>query len=355
MVRNIILKVLLFPFSLVYGFFAYLYGLLYEAGVLASIKFTIPTINVGNLTVGGTGKTPHTEYLINTLQPYIKLAVLSRGYKRKTQGFREVLNGDSVLEAGDEPLLFKRKYPMLNVYVAENRVDGISQMLMKRQDIQTVLLDDAYQHRAINPYINILLTEYHYPFFEDFFLPTGRLREWRSAYKRADIIIATKCPLDLTQKAKDEFITNLKPLEKQKVFFTYYRYYNPYFLYNPNQRIELKADMSVLLISALASSSYLYSYLEKKTDDLHSMEFTDHHVFTFDEMESFKEIFDNLDNDNKIILTTEKDAMRLDAHREFILKNKLPIFVLPVSVDFLFNQKEEFDTLIKNYLLEFKS
>ena len=355
MVRNIILKVLLFPFSLLYGILSYLNGLLYDTGVLSSLKFTIPTINVGNLTVGGTGKTPHTEYLINLLQPFIKLAVLSRGYKRKTRGFKEVKINDSVFDAGDEPLLFKRKYPMLNVYVSENRVDGISQMLMKTPDIQTVLLDDAYQHRAINPYLNILLTEYHFPFFNDFFLPSGRLREWRSAYKRANIIIASKCPMDLSIAEKDEFILKLKPTDRQKVFFTFYRYYNPYFLYDINKRIELNSDMSVLLISALASTSYLHSYLEEKTDDLHSLEFTDHHIFTHDEMMHFKEIYDNLGNENKIILTTEKDAMRLDIHREFIKKNNLPIFILPVAVGFLFNQKDEFDQLIKKYLLEFKS
>jgi len=355
MVRNTLLKILLSPLSLIYGILSYLNGLLYDTGVLASIKFTIPTINVGNLSVGGTGKTPHTEYLINTLQPYIKLAVLSRGYKRKTQGFREVQINDTVKKAGDEPLLFKRKYPDLNVYVSENRVDGISQMLMKTPDIQTVLLDDAYQHRAISPYVNILLTEYYHPFFKDFFLPSGRLREWRSAYKRADIIIATKCPADLSVKAKDEFIHELKPYENQKVFFTNYKYYNPYFLYNSENRITLNSDMSVLMISALASSSYLYSYLKETTGDLHSIEFTDHHVFTFDDMENFKKIFDHLSNNNKIILTTEKDAMRLDEHRDFILKNNLPVYVLPVSVEFLFNQKDEFDQLIKKFLLEFKS
>ncbi len=355
MVRNIILKLLFFPFSLIYGILSYIYGLLYDTGVLASIKFTIPTINIGNLTVGGTGKTPHTEYLINSLQPYIKLAVLSRGYKRNTSGFMEVLNNHMVKNVGDEPLLFKRKYPNLSIFVAENRVDGISQILMKDSAIQTVLLDDAYQHRAINPYINILLTEYNFPFFKDFFLPSGRLREWRSAYKRANIIIASKCPEDLTHQDKENFIKKLNPTIKQKVFFSYYKYFEPYFIYNPNTKITLNTDLSVLLISALASTSYLHSYLEERIDDLHSLEFTDHHEFTFDEMEHFKKVFLNLDNKNKIILTTEKDAMRLNDHREFILTNNLPVFVLPVSVNFLFNQKEEFDLLIKQYLLDFKS
>ncbi len=355
MVRNIILKILLFPFSLIYGFFSILNNLIYELKIIIPIKFTIPVINIGNLTVGGTGKTPHIEYLINFLNPYIKLAVLSRGYKRKTKGFRQIEKNDDVKTAGDEPLLFKRKYNDLNVFVSENRVEGISQMLMKNPEIQTVLLDDAFQHRSIDPALNILLTEYEYPFFEDFYLPSGRLREWRSGYKRADIIIVTKCPINITVEEKERFITKLKPKKNQKVFFSYYRYFNPYFLYNSQQRITLRPDIEVLLISALASTSYLIHYLESKIDNLHSLEFTDHHQFTYDDMENFKKIFDGLTNQNKIILTTEKDAMRLDMHRKFILENKLPVFVLPVAVDFLFDQKTEFDDLIKTFLLDFKS
>jgi tetraacyldisaccharide 4'-kinase len=323
--------------------------------IVIPIKFTIPVINIGNLTVGGTGKTPHIEYLINLLNPYIKLAVLSRGYKRKTKGFRRVEKTDDVKNAGDEPLLFKRKYNDLNVFVSENRVEGISQMLMKIPDIQTVLLDDAFQHRSIDPALNILLTEYDYPFFNDFYLPSGRLREWRTGYKRADIIIVTKCPVDITEKDKENFISKIKLQKKQKIFFSYYKYFHPYFLYNSQQRIELKPETEVLLISALASTSYLIQYLESKVDNLHSLEFTDHHQFNYDDMENFKKIFDGLKSKNKIILTTEKDAMRLDMHRKFILDNKLPVFVLPVAVDFLFDQKYEFDELIKLFLLNFKS
>lgn len=355
MVRNIILKILLFPFSLIYGFFSILNNLIYETKIIIPIKFTIPVINIGNLTVGGTGKTPHIEYLINLLNPYIKLAVLSRGYKRKTKGFRQINQNDDVKTAGDEPLLFKRKYRDLNVFVSENRVEGISQILMKVPDTQTVLLDDAFQHRSIYPALNILLTEYEYPFFKDFYLPVGRLREWRSGYKRADIIIVTKCPLNITEKEKEEFIAKIKLQKNQKIFFSYYKYFDPYFLYNPQQRIELKPGTEVLLISALASTSYLIHYLESKTDNLHSLEFTDHHQFTFDDMEHFKKIFDGLKSKNKVILTTEKDAMRLDMHRKYILDNKLPVFVLPVAVDFLFDQKNDFDNLIKSFLLDFKS
>jgi len=251
--------------------------------------------------------------------------------------------------------LYKRKYKDIKVYVDENRVEGISKILMQTPDIQTILLDDAFQHRTISPALNILLTEYDYPFFKDFFLPSGRLREWRSGYKRADIIIVSKCPVNITEKERELFVKAIKPLKKQKIFFSYYRYFDPYFLYDPSKRKSLNKNTSVLLISALASTSYLMNYLEDKTDELHSLEFTDHHNFTFDEMENFKKIFDHISNDDKIILTTEKDAMRLDLYRDFIIKNNLPIYILPVAVDFLFDQKNNFDNTIKQFLLDFKS
>ena len=191
MVRNWILKILLFPLSIIYGLFSFLYSFLYDFKILEPIKFALPVINIGNLTVGGTGKTPHTEYLINFLKPYIKFAALSRGYKRKSNGFLEVSVNSTVKDVGDEPLLFKLKYQELGVFVSESRVEGISQILMKYPDVQTILLDDAYQHREIRPALNLLLTEYDRPFFDDFFLPYGRLREWKSAYKRADTVIVT--------------------------------------------------------------------------------------------------------------------------------------------------------------------
>lgn len=345
---------MLFPFSLIYGFFSVLYSKLYDYNFLNSIKFSLPVINIGNLSVGGTGKTPHTEYLINLLSPFIKVAVLSRGYKRVTRGFHEVNFHSTTKKVGDEPLLFKKKYPDIGVFVSESRVEGISQMLMINPGIQTILLDDAFQHREIDPGFNILLTEYDYPFFNDFFLPSGRLREWRSAYKRADIIIFTKCPEGLVESEKDQLLIKLQPQRHQKVFFSYYNYFSPYFMYNTGIKTRLKPDHKVLLISALASTSYLVSFLESTGCDYYSVEFTDHHEFSFDEMENIKKTFYELKGEDKIILTTEKDAMRLNEFKDFILSNDLPVFILPVSVNFLFNTKNEFDAEIKKFLLDFK-
>ena len=342
------------PVALVYGFFAILYSWLYDHKVLYSVKFSLPVINIGNLTLGGTGKTPHTEYLINLLKQYINIAVLSRGYNRKSRGFQEIAADTPAKMSGDESLLYKKKYPDIGVFVSESRVDGISRLLMKNPQIQTVLLDDAFQHRGITPGLNLLLTEYDRPFFKDFFLPFGLLREWRTAYRRADAIIVTKCPDDLTIEQKDSFLNGLRQQNNQEVFFTRYRYFSPYYMYDHSMRIGLTYDLTVVLISAIASTSYLTKYLDSVECVYHSVEYTDHHNFTYDDILDLKTIFTELKSEKKLILTTEKDAIRLNEFREFIVEKQLPLFVLPISVEFLFEQKDEFDSYIKDFLRNFK-
>lgn len=354
MVQNILLKILLFPFSLVYGFFSMVFNAFYDYKFLDSTSFNIPVINVGNLTVGGSGKTPHTEYLIRLLKPYLNVAVLSRGYKRKTKGFKAVSLRDNVHTVGDEPLLYKRKYNDTGVYVDVSRSEGIPHILMKNPDTQVILLDDAYQHRAVKPGLNILLTQYDNPFSQDFFLPSGRLREWRSAYKRADVIIVSKCPPQLSDEERFKMIKKIQPLPHQKVFFSYYRYLQPYYIYNAAYTVELNPEIQVLMVSAIASSAYLMQYLNSKSEYLDTLEYVDHHIFTAHELSQIKRQYDQLPGEKKIILTTEKDATRLDIHRKFILENKLPIYVLPVDVDFHFDEKEKFDEHIRQFLLNFK-
>lgn len=354
MVQNILLKILLFPFSLIYGFLSFLFSALYDLRFLEGTSFTIPVINVGNLTVGGSGKTPHTEYLIRLLSPYLEVAVLSRGYKRKTRGFREVSLNDTVHLVGDEPLLYKRKYRDIGVYVDVSRSEGIPGILMKNPNTQLILLDDAFQHRAVKPGLNILLTPYDKPFSEDFFLPSGSLREWRSAYKRADVIIVSKCPDDLSEEQRIQLLGKIRPIEGQTVFFSSYSYQDPYYMYNGAHKVKFEPDVQVLLVSAIASSDYLLQYLNKQVDYLENIDFTDHHVFTAHELAQIKQQFDQLPGPKKIILTTEKDATRLDLHRKYILENKLPIFVLPARVRFHFDEKEQFDEYVRQYLLHFK-
>ncbi|MEL6943865.1 MAG: tetraacyldisaccharide 4'-kinase, partial [Bacteroidota bacterium] len=247
MLQNLV-KILLAPFSLLYGLGISIRNVFYQNGVLKSVEFNIPTISVGNLSVGGAGKTPHVEYLIRLLKDYINVATLSRGYKRKTKGFMLVNPKNSAEGVGDEPLQYKRKFPDIVVAVGESRTMAIPEIMSKAPNTQVVLLDDAFQHIAIKPSLNILLTEYDHPFSEDYLLPSGRLREWRSAYQRADTIIVTKCPFDLTLEAKEKMLHKLQALPSQKVFFSYYQYGNPYYIFNSKYVGKLVENVDVLLI-----------------------------------------------------------------------------------------------------------
>lgn len=354
MTQSIIGKIILTPFTLLYGLGIMIRNILYDTELVKSTKFSLPVISVGNLTVGGAGKTPHIEYLIKLLSPYIHLGILSRGYKRTTKGFRWVLPNEDVLMNGDEPLMYARKYKDIVVAVGESRSIAIPQMVGKYPQLQTILLDDAFQHRAITPGLNILLTTYDKPFTRDFLLPSGRLREPRSSYKRADLIIVSKCPPIVSPKERKQIIAEINPQHHQKVLFSYYKYGHPYSFYDSKRRISLDQNLDVILISAIANTSYLLDYLYSQVESVHHMIYEDHHIFSERDIEYISTVFENRDTPRKIILTTEKDAMRLDLHRVAISQKKLPIFVLPAEVDFHFGEQPSFDLLIKNYLLKFK-
>ncbi|HMG16758.1 MAG TPA: tetraacyldisaccharide 4'-kinase [Saprospiraceae bacterium] len=354
MVDNIFLKILLFPFSIVYGAVIGLRELMYRIHLLKGVSFDIPLISVGNLTVGGAGKTPHIEYLLRMLLPYIEVGTLSRGYKRKTSGYRLVLEYDSAIEAGDEPLQFKRKFKDVTVAVCENRVFAVPKMLMDNHNLQTILLDDAFQHRAIKPGLNILLTEYSKPFFKDFLLPVGRLREFPEAYKRANIIIVTKCPEELTPEEADSITQRIHPYAYQKVFFSIYKYQAPYFWFNPSFTYKLKDTTDIVLVSGIANSDYLVSHLQKTVNNIEMLEFADHHIFKEVDLLAIQNLFSSIPGKDKVILTTEKDAIRLELHRNFFIENQLPLIVLPVEVNFCFEQDPLFQQQIKEYLLNFK-
>lgn len=354
MIQNYLVKILLAPFSLLYGMIMSLRDFFYRKGLLKSVEFNLPVISVGNLSVGGAGKTPHIEYLILLLRDYINIATLSRGYKRKSRGYIEVKPKMNAEQVGDEPLQFKRKFPEVMVTVSESRSFGIPQIVSDRPDTQLVLLDDAFQHRSVKPGMNILLTEYSHPFTRDYLLPSGRLREWRSAYERADIIIVSKCPQRMGEAEKQAFIEELKPFPHQQLFFSYYRYHQPYYIFNGRYRANLQPDWDVLLISAIARTEYLTDYLSDKVNSVHALEFEDHHYFNKSDMADLKRTYHELQSEKKIILTTEKDAMRMELHREFLIEERLPIFVLPVQVQFHFGEAAAFNEAVKNFLLKFK-
>ncbi|MCB9308688.1 MAG: tetraacyldisaccharide 4'-kinase [Lewinellaceae bacterium] len=352
--RKMLLQLLLAPLSLLYGFGVSLFTLGYTLGLVKSSKFNIPIISIGNLTIGGTGKTPHIEYLIMLLKDYIDIGVLSRGYKRETQGFRFVQTTDNALTVGDEPLQFKRKYRDIVVAVGESRAYAIPQILQNFPHIQTILLDDAFQHLAVKPGLNILLTSYELLFTRDYLLPSGRLREWRSGYRRADCIIVSKCPSVLTDNEAQDIIKEINPYAHQKVFFTYYEYAHPYSFFEPNHRLELDESLDIILLSAIADTSYLTSYLSKISGSIHEIEYADHHVFDDRDIERITKVYKNIPNEKKIVLTTEKDAMRLDLKRKALLDANIAIFVLPVRVRFHFFGQTFFDEYIKQYLLSFE-
>lgn len=355
LIQQIVARIVLFPVSVLYGMAIGIRNFFYDVEVVRSSRFSLPIISVGNLSVGGAGKTPHIEYLIQILRPYLNVATLSRGYKRQTKGFRFVQIADSALQAGDEPLQYRRKYRDIVVAVGESRAISIPQIIQRYPNTQAILLDDAFQHRAVDPSLNILLTSYNEPFYDDYLIPAGRLREYRSGYTRADVVIVTKCPDQLEQHEKALIIKKINPLDHQTVFFTRYVYGHPYSFTAVRQRLQLAPQLDVVLVSAIANTAYLVNYLSQHVADVHTLDYEDHRVFTDQDITYINTVYQQRKSRYKIIITTEKDAMRLDLHRDRIVELKWPLFVLPVQVDFLGEEHRDFDTLIKTHLLSYQS
>lgn len=355
MIRDTLLRIVLSPFTLLYGIAISCRNLLYRQQVLRPVHFDLPVISVGNLSIGGTGKSPHIEYLVTWLKNYLKVAILSRGYKRESTGFQIGQHQPSVKMIGDEPFQFLMKFPDVPVAVAEQRETGIPLLLKSFPDVQLILLDDAFQHLSVKPYINILLTSYELPFTRDYLLPSGRLREWRSSYQRADIIVVTKCPPDMDPSTRNKLTDEIRLLPHQTLFFTEYLYKKPYFIFDPRIQFPWRPDFFGLLVSGIANTDYLQTYVRKQINYLQLVSFADHHWYSNYDLGQIKRQYDLLPGPYKIILTTEKDATRLAVHRDYILENKLPIFVLPVEVSFLWNEENRFKDIIAQKLLEFKS
>ncbi|MFM2393016.1 MAG: hypothetical protein RLZZ546_998 [Bacteroidota bacterium] len=354
MVSNILVKILLIPFSILYGLGVSFRNFLYEAEIIKPSKFSLPIISIGNLSIGGAGKTPHIEYLVRLLSPYIDLAVLSRGYNRQTSGFRFVSPHDTALVSGDEPLMYARKFPNLPVAVCENRAIGIPQLVTKYPQLQGILLDDAFQHRSVFPFINILLTPFDAPYTKDFLMPSGRLREGRWAAKRANAIIISKCPENLTEEQRAKFIAEIKPKKNQDIFFSKYKYSPIYHFYQPGYNMEIGPNDHVILISAIANTEYLTRYIASKAKNLIDIPYADHHNFIIDDILSIIKIFKETMAERKYVLTTEKDAVRLMPFRQQLYDAQIPVFVLPIEVEFIGQDKDKFDLYIKNELMKFE-
>ncbi len=356
MVNQWILKLLLLPLAILYGIGVAMINGLYAAGLLRGVSFSIPVISIGNLTVGGTGKTPHTEYLLRLLHEYLHIAVLSRGYKRKTSGYLEVLPHLDASLTGDEPLQYKRKYPHVPVIVAESRSLAIPQVVRQYPDTQLILLDDGYQHREVMPGLNILLTEYNDLYTRDWLLPVGRLREWRNGAGRADIIIVTKCPQNLQASDMASVREEVQQRKDQQVFFSRYVYGDPYRMYGSPDRLPLHKELDVLLVVAIAGTEYLMEYVDTQCSEVRMLAYNDHHPFSNFDLGDIERHFNLMEGDRqRIILTTEKDAMRLDSHRDTLRQLNLPIYLLPVAVSFMEEEgQESFDDSIRQWLLNFR-
>lgn len=354
MFQDPLIRFLLVPVALLYGLGVSIRNLLYRNNLLIGVSFNLPVISIGNLSIGGAGKSPHIEYLIRLLRNHLELAVLSRGYRRKTRDFKLATSGDTVYDIGDEPLMMMRKFPDVLFAVSESRVLGIPQILKSNPETQLILLDDGFQHLSVKPGLNILLTDYRRPYTRDFLLPSGRLREWRSASHRADIIIVTKCPAELPLEERIELVKELRPFPLQKVYFSTYLYGKPYYIFNTRYTVDLEEDMGVLLICAIANTEYLLTYLNEKVRIVNVMEFEDHHYFEENELEDLNAKFMTLGTSKKVIITTEKDAVRLELHRQWLLEKQLPLVVLPVEVNFIQDDGNKFDFQVKQFLLDFK-
>lgn len=344
------LKYFLYPFAIIYGGITAFRNHLFDIKLLRSVRFDVPVISIGNLTTGGTGKTPHTEYLIHFLQYVMKVATISRGYGRKTTGFLVADAQSAAHDIGDEPCQFKMKFPETIVSVSEDRVLAVPRLLNRGSDIDVILLDDAFQHRSIRPGLNILLTEYNHPFTRDLQLPAGRLRESAKNYHRADIIIVTKCPATVSDAERQRLVEEIKPFDYQKVYFSRLKYGEMYSLFDAGEKVHVSKDTPVLLLTGIANPEPLFSFLKLSVNNVELLRFADHHNYDSLDMETIRRAFHQLGGNEKCIVTTEKDATRLKAHMDWFAKNNFRIYVQPVAVEFLQQDKWSFESDIMNYI-----
>ena len=342
----------LLPFSWIYGSIVRFRNWLFDMGLKKSKSFSIPIISVGNITVGGSGKTPHVEYLIRLLHDKAKIAVLSRGYKRKSHGYVLAEESTTMPEIGDEPFQMHQKFSDIYVAVDAKRARGIENLQNDEatKDVDVVLLDDAFQHRYVKPGINILLVDYHRLIIYDKMLPAGRLREPLSGKNRADIVIITKCPKDLKPM---EFRVLTKAMDLypfQKLYFTSIDYDTPKGVFEEKQiELDKLQDYHVLLLTGIASPKQMEHDLKPMTKDITNLSFGDHHSFKGKDIDRINETFESMP-EPRIIITTEKDAVRLRETEGLYEKVKSNMYELPIKVSFMLDQQDNFNEKIISYV-----
>ena len=340
------------PLSWLYGLGVRFRNTLFETGILKSKSFSMPVISVGNITVGGTGKTPHVEFLIELLQDKFHVAVLSRGYKRKSHGFHIADKNSTASTIGDEPYQMKQKFPKVIVAVDKKRVHGIETLNQQYKDLDVILLDDAFQHRYVKPGINILLVDYHRLIIYDTLLPAGRLREPLSGKNRADIVIITKCPKELKPMEYRVITKAMDLYPYQQIFFTTLEYGQLKPVFNANgdfSTLEELKHYNILLLTGIASPRQMKEDLTPQVSNLSMLSFPDHHSFQQKDIELIDSNFAALPSP-KCIITTEKDAARIIGLEGLSEEIKNNIYILPVRIKFMLNQEEKFNENIIGYV-----
>ena len=337
-------------FALLYGFAGLVRRALYRWQLLKSSRFDkVTVVSIGNLSMGGTGKTPHTEFLISRLSAKYQTAILSRGYGRKSHGFVSTKELDaaqcSAETIGDEPLQMHLKFPDVEIAVCEQRKNGIERLLQSPEPPELIILDDAYQHIQVTPDCHILLTEYARPYFNDFTVPAGRLREFPSASQYADIIIVTKSPADLTIEERNLFIQKLNPAQGQEVFFSSIEYKSLVPITEAAKQMELNANTPIKLITGIANPEPLLTCVSESYSRVKHFRFGDHHTFTEDEL---KRIIDyDFDDKNAAIITTEKDISRMMNNYTKKIISLQPIFSFPIEMKILFEEEKKLTNKIE--------
>ncbi|MCX6333092.1 MAG: tetraacyldisaccharide 4'-kinase [Bacteroidia bacterium] len=349
-------SIFLYPFSLLYGLITAIRNFLYNSEILKSHEFGIPVICVGNLAVGGTGKTPHTEYLADLLRKDFKVAILSRGYKRKSSGFRFADPASTSEDIGDEPLQMYKKFQDIIVAVDSNRIRGVKSILKEKPETSVIILDDGFQHRRITPGYSILLSDFERLMIRDKMLPYGNLRESVSNMSRADIILITKSPENISPIQRRIIVKDINKRPYQNLYFTTVKYIAPVNVFDgdPSETNILSETgiekRGMVLVTGIANPQPLLEYLEKKFTEIIHLPFEDHHTFTLKDIHKIEEAWMSLKTDMKYVITTEKDAVRLREFTNIAENLRSSSYYIPIGIDFLNDDRVEFDNMIVDYV-----
>ena len=349
-------NIFLYPVSLIYGLITEIRNFLFDTGVFSSVEFDLPIICVGNITVGGTGKTPHTEYIAGLLRGDFKVATLSRGYKRKTRDFRIASLSSPVSEIGDEPLQIFRKFPDVLVAVDHDRVHGVKKIIEEKPDTDVIILDDGFQHRRITPGFSILLSDFERLFVRDNMLPFGNLRESKVNMRRANIILITKSPQDMSPIQRRLIVKEVAKAPYQNLYFTSIIYKSPVSLFDSKNPGMSHSDIceqdncGIVLITGIANPQPLKDYLQMKFSEIIHLDFPDHYNFNENDIQTISDAFNKLKSPVRYLFTTEKDAVRLREFTNIAEPIRSALFYIPVGIHFLNDDKNEFDNLIVDYV-----